>query len=440
MAQLEHRPPADSPPSLWQNRDYMVWWAGTGLSTLGSSVSSIAFPLYALYATGSAVQAGSISAANLIGSVTMTLVGGVLTDRVSRRAIMICGPLAQTVALALVAWLVQRGGGAPLLPLVACALLSGLASGLTMGAATPALRRIVPREQVGAATAQGMGRDLVAQLIGSPLGGLLFATARWLPFLADAVSYVCAALGVALIRRPLGPDRSETGRQGMFGGLAAGVRMVRHHPYLRFTVVWGAFLNAVTQGFLLLLIALVKYRGGGPTAVGTVNAAALVGGVVGAVVTPRVMRRLRAKTVLVVAMWLFVESFAAVAAVPRPWQIGAVLLVAMVATVPLNVVLESYEARLVPDEFSGRVAAVTRFGMQCLQWTGPLVAGCCADLFGVPGAVLALMIAMLALALVLHRSRSLGVLDIPLEDVVELTGPADGEARGAGTASGGTHG
>ncbi|NEE53657.1 MFS transporter, partial [Streptomyces sp. SID8455] len=67
------------------------------------------------------------------------------------------------------------------------------------------LRRIVPKEQIATATAQGMGRDMVAQLVGAPLGGLLYAMGRWIPFLFDAVSFLFVTLGSLLIRRPLGP-------------------------------------------------------------------------------------------------------------------------------------------------------------------------------------------------------------------------------------------
>ncbi|PSJ27379.1 MFS transporter [Streptosporangium nondiastaticum] len=424
---------AAAPPSLWRNRDYMAWWTGNGLSVLGNSVSSISYPLLVLATTGSVARAGVITAATMLGSLLTTLLGGALADRVSRRAILLCSPLVQALVLGTIALLVRSGEvSVPLL--AAAAAVSGMASGLAMGAMTPALRRIVPREQVGAATAQGLGRDMTAQLVGSPLGGLLFSVSRWFPFAADAVSYLFAALGVALVRKPLGPggeagevgeaDKSKKSKDGLFADMAAGLRLVRSHPYLRFTVVWGALLNAVAQGFFLLFVALVKHRGGGPATVGLVNSMALAGGVLGAIAGPLVLKRMRARRVVIVALWVFVESFAVVAFVPEPWQIGCVLLVAMTTMVPLNVVLESYEVRLVPDEYSGRVAAVTRFGMQALQWTGPLAAGFLADAFDVPGAILALMVVMAGLAVSLHLSRpTLAVLDRPLDEVEEMAVP-----------------
>ncbi|MGY0056235.1 MFS transporter [Streptomyces sp. LZ34] len=412
-------------PSLWRDRDYLYWWSGNGLSTLGTSVSTLAFPLLMLYATGSATQAGTITVLHMLGKLGTLAVGGALADRVSRRAILSLVPLVEAVAMGAVALLVYRGDP-PVLGLDALALVSGLAAGLKVGVSTPVLRRIVPKEQIATATAQGMGRDMVVQLVGAPLGGLLYATARWIPFLFDAVSFVFITLSSLLIRRPLGPDRHTDGerRTGLAEDMRDGLRLIRRSDYLVFTLAWGALLNTVAQGLTLLFVVLVRHRGGGPTAVGVATSLAVVGGVIGAVAGPWLMRRLGARRVLLLSAWVFVASFAVVALVPQPWQIGLVLMAGMTSMVPMNVVIESYEVRLVPDAYLGRVAATSQFFFQGMQWIGPLAAGVLADALGVETAVLILAVAMALLAIALHTARrQLRVLDIPLAEVPELPAP-----------------
>ncbi len=401
-------------PSLWRDTDYACWWTGNTLSALGTSVSAIAYPLLVLYATGSVAKAGAISAASLLGALITTLWGGALADRISRKAILVYGPLVQAAALAAVAVTVASGH-VVIGFLVTAALVSGMSAGVISGAATPTLRRIVPKEQIATATSQMMGRDLGAELVGGPLGGVLFAVTRWFPFAGDAVSFVFASLGALLIRRPLGPDRSGPDRQNtMRQDIAAGIGFVRRQPFVRFTVVWASLVNMVAQAFTLLFIALIRYRGGGPAEVGLISSIALIGGVAGASVGPAVAQRIRARLVMYVAAWAFTAAFALTSVVPRPWEIGGVVMVALFTMVPLNAILQSYLVRVVPDEFSGRVAAVGRFGIGVLEWTGPLIAGLLASLFGVPGAVLALMVPMALLALALHVTKSLAVLDVPV--------------------------
>jgi MFS family permease len=413
-------------PSLWRSTDYVGWWTGNTISALGTSVSAIAYPLLVLYATGSVAKAGTISAASLLGTMVTTLWGGALADRISRKAILGYGPLAQGAVLAAVAAAV--GSGHVVIGfLVVAALVSGMAAGIVSGAATPALRRIVPKEQLTTATSQMMGRDLGAELIGTPLGGVLFAVARWFPFAGDAVSFVFASIGALLIRRPLGPDRSDSDqRNTMRQDIAAGIGFVRRQPFVRFTVVWASLVNMVAQAFTLLFIALIRYRGGGPTEVGVISAIALIGGVAGATVGPAIAQRVRARLVMYVAAWAFTAAFALAAVVPRPWEIGGVVMVAMFTMVPLNVILQAYLVRVVPDEFSGRVAAVGRFGIGTLEWTGPLIAGLLASLFGVPGAVIALMVPMAVLTLALHVTKSLAILDVPAASIGDDVGGGAG--------------
>ncbi|MET9926709.1 MULTISPECIES: MFS transporter [unclassified Streptomyces] len=421
----ETGPASAGPPSLWRDRDYMYWWSGNGLSTLGTSVSTLAFPLLVLHLTGSAAQAGVITVLHMVGKLATLAVGGALADRVSRRAILCLAPLVQAVSMAVVALLVFRGDPS-ISAIGAMALLSGLAAGLRVAVSMPVLRRIVPKEQIATATAQGMGRDMVAQLIGAPLGGLLYAMGRWIPFLFDAVSFLFVTLGSLLIRRPLGPDRhpGEGPRSSLAKDVGDGLRMIRRSDYLVFTLIWGAVLNAVAEGFILLFVVLIQHRGGGPTAVGLATSLAVTGGVIGAVLGPLLMGKLGARRVLIISAWIFMASFAVVVSVSQPWQIGLVVMVAMISMVPMNVVTESYEVRLVPDRYQGRVAATSRFFVQGVQWIGPLGAGILADAAGVERAILVLAAAMAVLAITLHAARRyVKVLDIPLADVEELSPP-----------------
>lgn len=416
------------PAPLLLTRDYAGWWTGNTISALGTSVSSIAFPLLVLSATGSAASASIISAATLIGTAATTLWGGALADRVSRRAILVTGPLLQAGALGAVA-AAARAGSVPVILLAALACLSGLASGVTLGAQAPAMRRIVPRAQQAAATSQAFGRDMAAELIGSPLGGVLFAAARWLPFGADAVSFLFASLGAALIRRPLGPDRRAPGQQAtMLADIRSGITFIRRQPFLRFTVIFASLLNVPGTAVSLAFIAVARYRGGSPAEIGLVMSAALAGGIGGAVAAPLALRRIPARLLMYAALWLFAISVAGAAVAPRLWQVAAALLAGSICIAPLNVVIQAYLIRLTPDALIGRASAVIRFGSMSLQWTGPLIAGLLADLLGPPGAALVLAAAIVPFAVSLHLAGSLDVLDQDLDQLTELpvpAGPAD---------------
>jgi MFS family permease len=404
-------PPAPGPPSLWRNRDYLGWWIGTTVSTLGSSLSRIAFPLLMLYQAGSVAAAGAIAACENVGRLTTLLVGGVLADRFSRRSLLVGVPLVQGAAVGAVVPLVLTHH-VSVLTLGAVALAQGLADGLGGGATRSALRRIVPAAQLPAASASRQGRDMAAELVGPPIGGFLFAAARWAPFLGDAVSYLASAFGAALIRAPLGPDREERGgASSVRRDLAEGYRFIRSHDYMRFITAWVPIVNALFMVLFLLALALVRHRGGGPVAVGSANALAAIGGLTGALCTPWLVRRVRGRTLVIVASWLLVVGVVGVAFVPRAWEIGAVFGASLVLAAPLYAVFETYEMKIVPDQLYGRVSTLLTFISVGLLWIAPIVAGLFADAFGPVVAQLLSAGLLAALAVWVQSAKSLHRLD-----------------------------
>src|SRR5438876_1119798 len=60
------------------------------------------------------------------------------------------------------------------------------------------LPRVVPKEQLPAATAQNMATDGITALIGPPLGGALYTMGKFLPFVADAISYAISVISLFL--------------------------------------------------------------------------------------------------------------------------------------------------------------------------------------------------------------------------------------------------
>ncbi len=417
------------PPSLWRNRDYMCWWTGNAFSLVGSYVSVMAFPLLVVFTTGSVFDAGVIAATGRIGYLLTTLWGGVLADRVSRRLILVTVPLAEAVLMALVAWSVHAGH--VLIPLLAGAsLVDGALLGVKQSAVLPALRRIVPREQFAARAAQEQGMAMAAQLVGSPLAAFLFTVSRWLPFGADALSFIFAAAGSALIRRPLGPERGESTQHAKEGDRAGwgrvisdigeGMSFVRRQEFLRYMTAWVAVANMVGNSFLLMLVALLKHRGANPNIIGVTSSAVVAGGILGSVLTGFIIRRLGSRRVFLLGGWIYVVCLGLAALASRPWQIALAASVMVFATVPTASVWEAYTTVVVPDRLIGRVGAVSNFAAQSLVWLGMLLVGWLSDQFSAPTAVLCFAALLVPFAIAGHVAKALTPLKTPLENVEEL--------------------
>ena len=79
---------------------------------------------------------------------------------------------------------------------------------------------------------------------------------------------------------------------------------------------------------------------------------------------------------------------------------------------PLTVVLETYELRVVPEALLGRVLSARQFAVSSLLWTSTPVAGVLADAFGAGSAVLVLAGCFGVTALWTTASRAVRLVDV----------------------------
>src|SRR5215211_7756199 len=199
---------------LRRNRDFGILWASQTFSELGSSMSFFVFPLVGYALTGSTGLAAMTGAAAALGGVASRLPAGALVDRWDRKRVMVMSDLLCAVLYGSVA--VAALAGVLTLPhLIVVAGLTGVAGSFFRPAETAAIKAVVPTEQLPTAFSQNQARSWIAQLIGPPVGGALYAVGRAFPFVVDAVTYAVSTVAVGSIRTPLpaperDPDREPT--------------------------------------------------------------------------------------------------------------------------------------------------------------------------------------------------------------------------------------
>jgi hypothetical protein len=212
-------------------------------------------------------------------------------------------------------------------------------------------------------------------------------------------------------------------REPLFRAVKGGLRFLLANPYLRFVAVWAAVMNMLATGLMLLVIFLVRNRGGGAFAIGVTQAIGSVGGIVGALVSARIIRRFAGRSLVIALSWCVAAAAFAMAVVPSPWGVGAPLAVVTVVAVPLNIVLETYEMQIIPDALLGRVTTAIDLAANGLRWVAPLAVAGVVELSSAPTAAVVWGVAFVVVALLVVFNRSLHVLDRPVEQVAAATGP-----------------
>jgi predicted MFS family arabinose efflux permease len=384
-------------PSLWRNRNFLVLWAGQGVSMLGSRISTVAFPLLVLDITHSPAQAGLIGFLQSLPNALFSLPFGVLADRWNRKRVMTLSDAARALALATVP-LALRLGVLTIWQLAAVSFVEGTLAVLFAAAESGAVPALVPTEQLPDAFAQVEAASRGSVLLGSAVGGLLYQLGRAVPFGSDAVSYAASVISLLSIPGRFQQDREEHA-ENFRAEILEGLRWVWHQPFIRMTNLLVGGSNMVFAALFLVLIVLARQQHAAPSLIGLMFSIGGIGGVAGAVLSPLVQRRLSLAQVVIGVNWVWALLIPLVLVAPSPIVLGGIF-AAMVLMGPLwNVVLGSYETALVPDALRSRVSSVGRF----IAWgtipLGSAFSGLLLQSIGARGAVLALFLTMLALAL-----------------------------------------
>jgi hypothetical protein len=345
---------------------------GQLLSSVGTSSSSIAFPLLVLAITHSPAKAGIVAFARSLPSVLFALPAGLAADRWSRRRLMIAadgvrvlaiGSLAATILLdRVVFWEV-----------VVVAFAEGSGAAVFFGAQPGALRAVVPARQLPAAAAAETGRQAVVRLAGPPLGGALFGLARALPFLVDALSYAFSSLSLLAMRTPF-QEKREPHLASLRSRLAEGFRFVWRQPFLRTCALLFGLANFIGPGVLFAVVVIGRKQGLSGGEVGALVAVFGACLLLGSLVSPLVRRLLPVRAVLLLELWTWLGC-AVFLVWPNVYVLTAGILPTALAIPSTDSVVHGYRIAMTPDRLLGRAESVRSLISLLIAPFGPLIAG-----------------------------------------------------------------
>ncbi|MCB8907400.1 MULTISPECIES: MFS transporter [unclassified Streptomyces] len=393
MTATQIRTEEPSQESLWRNGDFLRFWLGETLSLLGTQVTNLALPLTAIIAfKATDEQVGVLRFLQLVPYLGLALVFGVWVDRARRRRIMLGANLVRMILLALVPvlyWTDVLSMGSLLV--IACAV--GVASVLfdvSWMSYVPTLVRD-PDRYVEAGAKMGMSSS-AADVAGPGLAGVLVgALTAPVALIVDAFSYLVSLISLLLIRTPEPRPGPSAARRHLPTELRDGLRWVLRNPVLRSLALIGFCCNfSMVTVWTMFLLYGARDLHLDSTTLGGIFATASVGGLIGAAISRKVIRRFRLGLVYLVAqsVLLIGPTLIALAAGPRPVMVGMFVLSFFTTYLGLGVagvVIVSLRQASTPQSMMGRMTAVFRtllFGGGAL---GGLFAGLLSGRIGARG-------------------------------------------------------
>ncbi len=262
-----------------RERQFRLLWLGQIASGMGDAlVFPVAIAFAVLSVDRSATALGAVLAASTLSRVVFTLVGGVVADRLPRRAVMLASDAVRAVVQAFTAALLLSHHMT--LPLF---LVVGAVSGAASAFFGPAADGLVP-QTVSPANLQpanallGISRSAL-NVFGPALSGVLVAVAGagWV-YAIDAASFAASALFLLQlqVRTHVRPEPSRFLLQ-----LRDGFREVTSRAWVRAPIVGFAISNFCFAAFIVLGPKIFLDHFGGASDWGIVSACGAVGGILG---------------------------------------------------------------------------------------------------------------------------------------------------------------
>lgn len=368
--------------ALQRHPNFRLYWTGALLSNVGTWMQTLAQSWLVYQLTGSALLLGTVNFLQGVPALFLSLLGGVLADRIERRLLMVATQTAQMVLAFLLAGL-TFAGVVRVEHVMVIAFLSGLVNAINTPVRQGIISDLVPREDLQNAIAVNTAQFQTSQLLGPAIAGVVVARAgaAWAFFL-NGLSFIAVIIALLLLRLP--PWKAPARKSSLWQSAMEGIAFVFRHEVLGLLVLIAAvpavFGRPTQQALLPVFADSVLHVGA--QGLGALMSATGAGALAGALIVAslsgfrrRGLLQLLTGSAYGVALVLFAAS--------RSLTLSLALLFAGSAcSMVFSSLNQTFLQSLAPDEMRGRVLSVltlTTFGLMPL---GSMVAGAAAQQWG----------------------------------------------------------
>lgn len=353
----------------------------SGISNIGDGVMGAAFPLVVASLTRDPLL---VAGATLVGRLPwflFALISGALVDRMDRKRVMVITDGLRAVGVSLLAVGVLIGD-AGLVAIYVAAFGLGVAETFFDTSAEAFTPQLVTEEQLPAANGRLQALEWVGgAFAGPPLGAFLFTVAASVPFFIDGVSFAVAALVVALIP---GAYRAErTVDVSLREDIKVGLRWLWGQRVLRTLVLMAGVINLVMFSITSVFVLYAQdILGVADIGYGLLLSVLGLGGLIGALIAPRVVAKVGPGNTLRIVMVSSAVLFGVFGVPSNLWVAASLMALFGLFVTGWNVVSVTLRQTLTPDDLRARVAGAARLLAWGTQPIGALLGGVLASVFG----------------------------------------------------------
>jgi MFS family permease len=407
------------------------FFLGSLASLVGDFMAPVAL-VFAVLAIGGPGDLGLVLAARIVPLVAFMLIGGVIADRLPRRAVMLGADAARAVSQGLLAFLLLTGT-AHVWELAVLQVAHGAASAVFTPAISGLVQQTVPVERLQEANSlRGLAQS-IGQLAGPAISGALVAlTGPGEAIAVDAATFAFSAY--CLSRLPRGVAAARVAARTMLGDLRVGWREFTARRWVWTIILASSIMNGLQAAWTVLGPVAAVDRLGGPAAWGFVLTCGGGGAVLGGLITLWLRTEAPLRTGVLVVL-LYPAQILALALELPVVAVAAATLVSNCGLLVFNTLWETTLQRSVPADRLARVSAYEWMGSYACHPAGLLIVPLLASALGPRPILWTAALAMTALTLPLLlvpgvRSGSPTAEPPPREAPAEAPGDPPGDLSG----------
>lgn len=396
-------------------RDFTLVVIGQIISLFGNAILRFALPLYLLRETGSSALFGMVTACSFAPMVVLSMIGGVLADRVNKRNIMV-GLDFCTAVLILIFYLSL--GKLPTVPLfIAVLMLLYGISGTYQPSVQASIPLLVSSEKLMAGNAVINQVNTLSGLLGPVIGGIMFGMWGIYPILILSIGcFAFSAVMEIFIHIPHEKRVRESGILTVVGNdLKESYQFVKTEKPIFFSVVFlisifNLILSSVMiVGTPILITQVLKMS---DTMYGFTQGALALGGLFGGILTAAIAEKLKLKNsyilLLVCAASVALMGISLMFHIPAIlsyWVITLMSFTAMGASTLFVVQIYTMVQEQTQPQLVGKIMAALISIAMCGQPIGQAIYGVLFDIFESRTWIVLIVAAIAAFLIALYSKK-----------------------------------
>ena len=354
--------------AVLRQRNFGLLWIGQNISMVGDWVLFVSLPFYIYALTGSTLATGIMFIVQTLPRLFFGSVAGVFVDRWNRKHTMVVVNLIQ--ALILIPLFLVRSRDLIWI-IYLCAFSDSLVSQFFNPAQTAIIPMLVAEKDLLSANSLNSMSQELTRLVGPALGGLLFGVLGIGSVITlDLISFLISATLLALIvvpaglsaAKPVEEGADESGRRIMHGVVRvwqewqAGMRLVKKEQTVSaiFIIIGIAMVG---EGIIEVLLApyVERILHGTPQVLGWLMSAQAVGGILSALLIPRLSKIIRPGRLMGICGLTFSTVIVVIATIPLIPVILPLIVIAGAGAIGFFIPMITLLQTTVDNAYQGRI-------------------------------------------------------------------------------------